>query len=53
MRFLSLLALFAGSLSGCASTLRVATTESERPFYHLNHQAHSRSIHIQFVKELK
>jgi hypothetical protein len=52
MRFLSLLALFAGSLSGCASTLRVQT-ESERPFYHLNHQAHSRSIHIQFVKELK
>jgi hypothetical protein len=51
MRFLAILALCAGSLSGCASP-RV-TTESERPFYHLNHQAHSRSIHIQFVKELK
>jgi hypothetical protein len=51
MRFLAILSIFAGSFSGC-TTVHVAA-QNERPFYTLNHQVHSRSIHIQFVKELK
>lgn len=51
MRFLTVLALLAGSLSGCSS-VHVATP-SERPFYTLNHQAHARhSVSIQFSRSL-
>jgi hypothetical protein len=51
MRFLTVLALLAGSLSGCSS-VHVAT-QNERPFYTLNHQAHARhSVSIQFSRSL-
>ena len=52
MRFLSILAILAGSVSGCSS-VHVATPQSERPFYTLNHQAHARhSVSIQFSRSL-